>query len=121
MQTYIQRWLFYIHNGLIYSKERNEELINYYHQIYVDIFGDNAEQVERFIAYSMIGVVKYRTNFLFHLGKEAANGKSSIMNMYNAVLQLYWTQINKDTFSTKNKVNLNEISKFKNKRHSVRK
>ena len=31
--------------GYKYSEERNEELINKYHQIYVDIHGDNAEQV----------------------------------------------------------------------------
>ena len=101
--------------GYEYSEERNEELINYYYQIYVDIFGDDAEQVERFIAYSMTGVVKYRTNFLFNWGKAAANGKSTITNMYKPVLPLYWTQINKDTFSTKNKANQKEISKFRNK------
>ena len=65
----------------------------------------------------MTGVVKYRTNFLFNLGKTAANGKSTITNIYKAVLPLYWTQINKDTFSTKNKANQKEISKFRNKRH----
>ena len=103
--------------GYEYSEERNEELINKYHQIYVDIFGDNAEQVERFIAYSMTGVVKYRTNLLFNLGKTAANGKSTITNMYKAVLPLYWTQINKNIFTTKNKANQKEVSKFRNKRH----
>ena len=35
-----------------------------------------------FIAYSMTGVVKYRTNFLFNLGKEARNGKTTVINMY---------------------------------------
>ena len=67
--------------GYEFSEKRNKELINYYHQIYVDIFGNDAEEVERFIAYSMTGVVKYRTNFLFNLGKEGANGKSTITNM----------------------------------------
>ena len=65
----------------------------------------------------MTGVVKYRTNILFNLGKAAANCKSTITNMYKAVLPLYWTQINKDTFSTKNKAKQKEISKFQNKRH----
>ena len=59
----------------------------------------------------MTGVVKYRTNFLFYLGKAAANSKSIITNMYKVVLQLYWTQINKDTFSTKNQSN-QQISIF---------
>ena len=99
--------------GYEYREERNEELINYYHhQIYVDIFGDYAEQVESFIAYSMTGVVKYRTNFLFNLSNKAANGKSTITNMYKAVLPLYLSQINKNTFSIKNKANQNNISKF---------
>ena len=62
-------------------------------------------------------VVKYRTNFLFNLGKAAANGQSTITNMYKVVLPLYWTQINKDTFSTKNQANKKEISKFRNKSH----
>ena len=75
--------------GYDFSEERNEELINYYHQIYVDIFGDDAKEVERFIEYSMTGVVKYRTNFLFNLCKAAANGKSTITNMYKVVLPLY--------------------------------
>ena len=29
-----------------YSEERNDELINYYHQIYVVSFGDDAEQLD---------------------------------------------------------------------------
>ena len=65
----------------------------------------------------MTKVVIYKTNFLFNLGKAAANGKSTITNMYKLVLSLYWTQINKDTFSTKNQANQKEISKFRNKRH----
>ena len=69
----------------------------------------------------MTEVVKYRTNFLFNLGKEAQNGKSTITNMYNVVLPLYWSQINIDTFSTKNKSNQNEIFKYQNKRHFVMK
>ena len=100
-----------------FCEEQNEELIKYYHQIYVDIFGDNAEEVKLFIAYRMTKVVKYRTNFLFNIGKAAANGKSTISNMYNAVLPLYWTQINKDTFNIKNKANQTEISKFQNTIH----
>ena len=103
--------------GYGFSEERNEELINHYHQIYVDIFGDDAEKVERFIVYSMTGVVKCKTNFLFNLGRAAANGKYYITNMYKVVLPLYWTQINKDIFSTKNQANQKEIFKFRNKRH----
>ena len=99
--------------GYEFNEERNEELINHYHQIYVDIFNDNAEEVEWFIAYSMTGVVKYWTDFLFNLGKAAAYGKSTITNMYKVVLPLYWTQINKDTFSTKHQANQKEISKFR--------
>ena len=86
--------------GYKYYEERNEKFINYYHQIYVDILRDDAEQVERFIAYWMTRVVKYRTNFLFNLGKEAANGKSTITNIYKAVLPLYWTKIHKEKCST---------------------
>ena len=37
--------------------------------------------------------------------------------MYKAVLPLYWNQINKNTFSTKNKANQKKISQFQNKRH----
>ena len=94
--------------GYEYNEKRNKESINYYHQIYVDIFGDDAEQVERFIAYSMTGVVKYKTNFLFNLVKEAANGNmyKYITNMYKTVIPLYWSQINTDTFSTNNIFNL---------------
>ena len=60
----------------------------------------------------MTGVVKYRTNFLFNLGKEAANNKSTITIMHKALLPVYWTQINKNTFITNNKANYNIISKF---------
>ena len=36
----------------------------------MDIFGSDAEQVERVIAYSMTKAVKYITNFIFNLGKK---------------------------------------------------
>ena len=49
--------------GYEYSEERNEKLINFYHQIYVDIFRDDADQVKRFIAYCLTGVVKYKLIF----------------------------------------------------------
>ena len=32
--------------GYKFNEERNKELINYYNKIYVDIFGDNSEEVE---------------------------------------------------------------------------
>lgn len=35
--------------GYKFTEQRNEKLINYYHEIYVDIFENNAIQVERFI------------------------------------------------------------------------
>ena len=63
----------------------------------------------------MTEVVKYRNNFLFNFNKAAANGKSTITNMYNVVWPLYLTQINKDTFRTKNQANQKEIFKYSNK------
>ena len=92
-------------------------MINKYHQIYVDIFGDDAEEVERFFAYSMTGEIRYANNFLFNLGRLAANGKSTITHMYRKVLPLYWTQISKDTFNSKNKSNNKDLYNYQNKRH----
>ena len=84
------------------DENRNEELINKYHQIYVDIFEENAEEVERFIAYSMTGEIKYSTNFLFNLGRKHKMVKVLLSHMYQKVLPLYWDKISKNTFSYKN-------------------
>ena len=100
-----------------YKEERNEDLINKYNLIYVDIINDNAEEVKRFIAYSMTGDIKYTTNFLFNLGRLAANGKSTITNMYRKVLPIYWDQISKDTFNSKIKSNQKDMYKYKTARH----
>ena len=69
-----------------YSEIENQDLINKYHQIYVDICGEYAEEVDRWIAYSMTGDTFFNTNFLFNLGQSAANGKSTISYMYQKVL-----------------------------------
>ena len=69
-----------------YSEVENQNLINKYHQIYVNVYGDYAEDVERWIAYSMTGDTFFNTNFLFNLGQSAANGKSTISHMYQKVL-----------------------------------
>ena len=71
-----------------YSEKENQDLINKYHQIYVDIYGDYAKEVERWIAYSMSGDTFFNTNFLFNLGQFAANGKSTILHMYQKVLPI---------------------------------
>ena len=73
----------------------NEEFINKYHQIYIDIFSDRNKNpdenkqiivnVKRFIAFSITGETKYATNFLFNLGRLAANGKSTISKMYQKI------------------------------------
>ena len=52
----------------------------------------------------MTGETKYSTNFLFNVGRSAANGKRIISKMYQRVLPIYWDEICKDTFSSKNKL-----------------
>ena len=63
------------------------------------------EEVERLIAYSMTVETKYSTNFLFNLGRTAPYGKSTISKMYQRVRLIYWEEISKDIFSSKNKDN----------------
>ena len=83
----------------------NQDLINKYHQIFVDIYGEYALEVERWIAYSMTGDTCFNSNFLFNLKQSAANGKSIISHMYQKVLPLYCDEIGPDTFNYKNKNN----------------
>ena len=98
-----------------YNENENPVVINKYYQIYMNIFSDSENnkqiihEVERFIAYNMVGETKYSTNFLFNIGKTAANGKSMISIMYQRVLPIYFAEISKDTFSFQNKANQNDL------------
>ena len=46
LEPIVQEDYFTFTMGYEFNEERNEELINHYHQIYVDILGDDAEEVE---------------------------------------------------------------------------
>ena len=65
----------------------------------------------------MTGETKYSLNFLFNLGRSAANGKSTISKMNQRVLPIYWAEISKDTFSSKNKANQKDRFNYQTSRH----
>ena len=46
LEPIVQEDYFTFTMGYKFNEERNKELINYYNKIYVDIFGDNSEEVE---------------------------------------------------------------------------
>ena len=100
-----------------YSEIKNQDLINKYHQIYIDIYGEYALEVERWIAYSMTGDTFFNTNFLCNLGQSVANGKSTISHMYQKVLPIYWDEIGPNTFNYKNKNNHKSLFKYQTARH----
>ena len=64
----------------------------------------------------MTGETKYSTNYLFNLGRTAANGKSTVSKMYKRVLPIYWAEISKDTFSSKNKANHKDLYNYQTSR-----
>ena len=64
----------------------------------------------------MTGETKYSTNFLFNLGRNAANGKSTVSKIYQRLLPLYRAEISKDTFSYKNKANQKDFYNYQTSR-----
>ena len=99
-------------------------MITKYHQIYVDIYPDKnnpdaqtKNKVEWFIANSMRGETKYATNFLYNLTRSAANGKSTASKIYPNVLPIYWAEISKDAFKSKNKFHHKKFFNYRTSRH----
>lgn len=80
----------------------NEDLISYCNDIYQKIFGDDAEEMKRFIAYCMTGEINHATNILFNIGIGACNGKSTIAKIISRVLPIYYHMVGKDTFDKNN-------------------
>ena len=107
--------------NLNYSEVENQNLINKYHQIYVDIYaninGEYAKEVEKWIAYSMTGDTFFDTNYRFNLGQSTANGKSTISHMCQNVLLIYWDENALNTFNYKNINNLKSLFKYQTARH----
>jgi len=83
-----------------FNFKRDPETINMIKKKYFEsLFGDNANEVLRFFGYSLTGNTAYYQNILFLIGPLASNGKTTLAEIFDICLPIYFFHLDSETFN----------------------